>query len=215
MNKTTAGYIAIILMLLCAGYFSLSRFFLQRQDHDILDIRGFPQKIGQWQGEDIELSEKEYQILETRNLIMRKYTNADTGRELYLFLIYSETNRSVFHPPEVCMQGGGMSFTGKTVETVQIDGKTATVNKINMEKDAMPSMALYCYKAGGLYTASYYLQQAYFAMHQFLNKRISGATIRVSLDVREGEDEAAATMEGFFKTVVGIIEGLTVRDTTA
>ena len=103
MSKSAIGYIVIIVMLVCAGYFALSRYFLQREDHDIVDIHAFPQQIGEWRGEDIELTEKEYDILETRNLIMRKYTNAADRRVLYLFIIYSQgtcyrhSSRGVIH----------------------------------------------------------------------------------------------------------------------
>ncbi|MFH1245357.1 MAG: exosortase C-terminal domain/associated protein EpsI [Candidatus Omnitrophota bacterium] len=184
--KNTLGFIIVIVMLIVSALFSLNLFFQQRNAHDTLDVRQFPYAIGQWQGKDLPVSEKEYDILETRNLIVREYTNPQ-GEKISLFIIYSETNRCVFHPPEVCFIGSGVKIADKDrTEIPRAQGKIC-VNKMSAEKNDRKDLVLYCYKAGKLYTENFYLQQTVFALHQLLGKRISGASIRVAMEVKEEE----------------------------
>ena len=117
MNKNTLGYILIVALLIMASFFSINLFFKEKTSHDILNIAKLPYRIGNWVGKDLEVTEKEYRILETRNLVFREYSNP-SGDKLFLFLIYSETNRSVFHPPEVCLIGSGLNIVDKRQEEI-------------------------------------------------------------------------------------------------
>ena len=102
---------------------------LGRVSHDSLDIRIFPYVVGEWQGKELQVTEKEYDILETRNLISREYISS-SDEKVYLFIIYSETNRGVFHPPEVCMMGGGVKIVDKRSEKIDARGYRFSVNKL-------------------------------------------------------------------------------------
>jgi EpsI family protein len=207
MNKNTAGYIAVIVLLSITSVFSIGLFHRQRVDHDILDVRSFPYSFGEWRGEELEITEDEYRILETRNLISREYIN-NAGKKMYLFIVYSETNRSVFHPPEVCYIGSGVNITDKAPENIEINGRAFTANKLYTEKDSYNNLALYLYKAGNLYTDNYVLQQAAFAFNQLLARRRGGATIRVSTPLEGDEEAALASLKGFMKETIKILEEL-------
>jgi len=201
MNKNTIGYIAIVVLLISAGFFSLNMFLSQRSDHDKLDIRTFPYTLGGWKGKDLRVTEKEYKILETRNLIYREYVNG-SGEKAHLFIIYSETNRSVFHPPEVCLIGSGFNITDKTPEEIAGEGSTFNCNKLYIEKGDARHLSLYCYKAGSFYTDNYYLQQAIFAFNQLLGRHRAGATIRASMAAGEDETKTLGTLKAFLKEAI-------------
>lgn len=207
MNKKTVGYISIIALLSLTSFVSLNLFFQQRTSHDLVDIRAFPYIIGDWKGKEFEVTEKEYSILETRNLIMREYVNP-LSEKLLVFIIYSETNRSVFHPPEVCLMGSGVEIVDKKIETLNYNNRAFSANKLYTEKDNNKWLGLYCYKADSLHTDKYYLQQAYFAFSQLFKKRVKGATIRVSMAVGENEETALATLKSFMEESARIIDGL-------
>lgn len=204
MNKNTVGYIAIVIMLMAASFFAVNLFFQQKRSHDKLNISVFPQRIGDWAGKDIALTEKEYGILETRNLILREYTNP-SGEKLFLFIIYSETNRSVFHPPEVCLIGSGVEITDKKSEEIKSDKYAFLTNKLYLEKNSAKELVLYCYKAGKFYTDNYYYQQAYLALHQIFGKRVPGATIRVSMSIRNDETQTLRALSDFIKETVSVL----------
>ena len=204
MNKTI-GYVLLLVLLAVTCIFSVNQFFRERSAHDKVDIHNFPHTIGEWKGRDIEVTEKDYKILETRNLIVREYTNPK-GEKVALVIVYSETNRSVFHPPEVCMMGGGFDIAEKSVEKIDYDGRVITANKICTQKDRYKSLALYSYKAKNLCTANFYLQQAYFALNQVFHSQVKGATIRVTAPITGSEEETLATLKKFLVDAVKIVD---------
>lgn len=194
-------------MLLAASTISLGLFSREMIASDKLDVHAFPMAVGQWQGRELPITEKEYDILETRNLISREYTNP-SGDKLYLLIIYSETNRSVFHPPEVCMMGGGLTITDKQVDKVGLDSKAFTTNKIFAQKGQFKEIILNSYKAGNLHTSNFYLQQTYLALHQIFGRNVPGATLRVSMAVGHSERAALATLKDFLSKSATILDKL-------
>lgn len=221
-RNNAIGFFTVVVLLSVASFLSLNLYFQQRAAYDNLDIRIFPYVIGEWKGKDLRITQKEYDILETRNLISREYVNP-SGERLFLFIIYSETNRRVFHPPEVCMMGGGVKIVDKRSAVIDSAGYNFSVNKLYTQKDNYRGMALYCYKAGSLYTDNFYLQQAIFALNQLLGGHKGGATIRVSMPIQAtkspghtltgtgqvtSEEEALATLKTFIIQAVKIIDSL-------
>ena len=207
ISKNTIAFITVVVLLSLSSLISLRMFFRERTEKDLLDIRSFPRQIGNWIGRDIEVTEREYDILETRNLISREYVNT-SGERLYLFVIYSETNRSVFHPPEVCLMGSGVRILNKVVEEVNAGRRSFTANKIYAEKGADKQLILYSYKAGRLYTDNFYLQQIYFAFNQLFGKHRGGATIRVLMPIGRDEEATLAVLKSFMNETIEIMEEL-------
>ncbi|MFA5145939.1 MAG: exosortase C-terminal domain/associated protein EpsI [Candidatus Omnitrophota bacterium] len=208
MNKQTMGFLAIIALLVLTGVMSLSLLSREKAAHDRVDIRKFPYSVGEWKGRDLKMTEEEYRILETRNLILREYVNT-SGDKLALFLIYSETNRAVFHPPEVCLIGEGMTIVNKKTEMVSSDKRSFITNKLDLEKSGLREMVLYSYKAGKLYTENFYLQQLYLIAHQLFGRNVPGATVRVSMVVSGDGSKTVATLKEFLGQTVKAVEALT------
>lgn len=207
MNKNNIGYVTVIIILAIACVVSMKLFFRQRSDHDIVDVRKFPYTVGEWQGKDLPITEREYEILETRNLILREYAN-QKNEKLFLFVIYSETNRSVFHPPEVCMVGSGMTITDKVIENVEVAGKNFPANKLYAAQGDAKQIILYAYNSGKFYTDNFYLQQAHFVWNQLFGKHKNGATIRVSMPLAKSEEETTATLKEFLRETIRALENL-------
>lgn len=210
LNRQNIGYAVIILLLIAAGAFSIKLFFQERVAHDKLDIHKVPLEIGEWTGREIRLDEYVYKTLETRNMIMREYKNPK-GEEVYLFIVYSETNRSCFHPPEVCMVGSGLAIVEKKPEEVSSGKKTFLTNKLRAEKGKYKELILYSYKAGPIYTDNYYLQQTYLIFHQIFGKNVPAATVRVSMPIVDDEKAVLATLKEFLGKTAQIVDGLSEK----
>ncbi|MBN1527270.1 MAG: EpsI family protein [Candidatus Omnitrophica bacterium] len=202
------GYVFVLILFAATAVLSFSLFFQKRSSRDLLDIRSFPARIGTWVDRDIPISEGEYRILETRNAVTREYEDPSLGK-LVLFIIYSDTNRSVFHPPDLCLVGGGFSVVDKTRELVTSAGRSFYANRMLMRKGDYKLVVLFCYKAGDLYFDSYYLQQAYIALHQLFGRRFSGATIRVTMPVVSDERSTLAIAKDFLGQVAAALNSLT------
>lgn len=209
-NKANAAWYAIIVfLLLLTGFFSINLFLREKAAMDRIDIHKFPLTIGDWAGREISLKEEEYRILETKNLIYRQYENPE-GKRIGLFIIYSETNRAVFHPPEVCLIGDGVTIVGKENAGVAYpDSITREVNKLLLEKNGTRQLVLYCYKADSLYTENFYLQQVYLIFHQIFGRQVPGATIRVEMPIGSDEKETLAILKDFLAQVVKQVDDMT------
>lgn len=212
LNKNTIGFVVLLAMLIGTATISLGLFNRGMKAYDKLNIHTFPIDVGEWKGKELPITEKEYKILETRNLISREYTNR-AGEKLYLLIIYSETNRSVFHPPEVCMIGSGLYIVDKQIDEFRVGGKSFTTNKLFAEKGAFKEVILNCYKAGGVYTSNFYFQQSYLALHQMFGRGVPGATLRASMT--SGTDQAAtiAMLKRFMGESAEILDRLSGGET--
>lgn len=208
MSKNTLGFILLIALLLLTSILSVNIFFSERVARDKLNIHTLPMTIGKWRGEDIGITEREEKILGTKNTIFREYVKPSVEK-ISLFIVYSETDRSIFHPPEGCLMGSGACISSKTTEEIKYGQSSFMAKKIYLEKGTAKDLVLYCYKANNLYTHNYYLQQIHFSLNQLLGKRTFGALIRVSMPIVRNEDETLVELKKFMTEIVSEVDGLT------
>ena len=121
MKSSNVSYWFILALFLAAGTLSWRVYFKSYVQSDNLSIHHFPKVIGDWTSEDLPISDDDKAILETDNVFVRRYTNS-IDEEVSLFIVYSENNRKVSHPPEICYTGGMPSGNPTTFRT----GGTAT-----------------------------------------------------------------------------------------
>lgn len=184
------NFIIIILVLLAAAFIGFTSYFPSRFDKQSkIMMADFPKIIGDWKSKDIPISERDYEILETRNLIMREYTNSE-NETITLYIIYSENNRKVVHPPELCLTGGGQSIEGRG--SVKIGNIQAV--KLLMEKGDFRQMVLYWFKAGSLNTDRYVKQQLKVALDLLRGTNTSSAMVRIITEVKNNAQEDSLTL---------------------
>lgn len=192
-------------ILIIAGALALVSYLPARKDIALkIKVSDFPGTIGEWSSIDLPIEEETYQILETRNLFIRDYKNKN-AESVYLYIVYSEDNRKVSHPPEVCLLGGGITIVNK--DTLQITD-SIRVNKLIVEKADSRDMVIYWYKAGGLHTDKYLKQQFKTVTDRIFGKRTSGALIRLSTDIKNNDYEAALRL---IKSFISQIEPLLTK----
>jgi len=183
-NKNFILVIAILLFV-AAVILNLS-FAGHRGGKDEPQMSEFPKTIGEWEGKDIPLEDRDYQILETKNLIVRDYKNAQ-GQSVMLYIIYSQENRRALHPPEICYTGGGATIVDKSVIPVT---DSIQANKFTIEAKDYRQIVVYWFRAGTMNTFNYMKQQINMVMGRVFGKRTSGAMVRLSTNIT-GQDEKA------------------------
>jgi EpsI family protein len=193
------SFIIVVGILIVVSTIGIVSYLPQRFDKALkIKVADFPKTIGEWTATDIPLTERDYALLETRNLIMRDYKN-QKGDSIYLYVVYSEDNRKVAHPPEVCYMGSGATIVDKS--TVQLTNSIKAVKMLVEKGDAREILA-YWFKAGALNTDKYLNQQLKVVFNRMLGKRTSGAMIRVSVDVKDNNQEEALTLLKSFCTQI-------------
>jgi EpsI family protein len=187
------NFYIVVSLFIVVGIISALAYFPGRKDITAnIKVSALPLSIGSWKGEELEVSEKSYEILETRNLFLRNYKNPK-GDTVTAYLIYSEDNRKVSHPPEVCLMGSGLQIVSQKVVDIPLrDGAKLKANAIISESNNRRDLVVYWYKAGRLHTNSYLKQQLSVATGRMFGKRTAGALIRISTRIDERDPQSAS-----------------------
>ena len=192
------NFIIVVVIFVMVAVIGLLSYLPTRFDKSAkVLMSNFPMTVGEWQATDIPLSERDYEILETKNLIMRDYKNTK-GNSVYLYIVYSENNRKVTHPPELCLTGGGLTIVDKS--SVQLTNNIRGV-KLLMEKGDSRELVVYWFRAGSLNTDSYVKQQLKVVFDLLRGRRTSCALIRLSTAIKENGEEALGLIKEFCRPI--------------
>jgi len=198
--KLTRTTIVILVLFILSGVISWSTFLKDYSQQDTVSIHEFPMQIGPWSAEELVITEREYEVLETRNAFTRKYTTPD-GKEVYLFIVYSQTNRKVSHPPEICYSGGGATILSNVHR--DIPGVNVPANKVTVEMAKFQQLMYYFFKVGDTFTSNYWKQQFLVAMNSLLGRDDGQALVRLSANIKPGAaDQTAQNIEEFVSTIL-------------
>jgi len=150
--------------------------------------------IGDWSSEDLPISDDDKAILETDNVFARRYTNSD-DEEVFLFIVYSENNRKVSHPPEICYTGGGITILSSVPDAIPSGSKDLSIDvrRLKIARGRTMQIFAYWFKVGDSFTSNYWKQQGLIAFKSLLGQPASSALIRISSTVKNNND-ANATM---------------------
>jgi EpsI family protein len=185
-------YVLLGGVILLVGAISWRSYFGTYQQSDRVNIHSFPALIGSWQAEELKISEAEYELLETRNAFVRRYSKGKDDHFVDLYIVYSENNRKVSHPPEICYTGNGFSVVEREpAELFAASGKKVDVNRLHLEKGDVTQLSYYFFKVGGSFTPSYWYQQTLIAWKTLIGQPSNSAMIRFSTYVVPGQFEAA------------------------
>ncbi len=177
------------------------------------DLPKFPLVVGKWKSDgDLPQSERVYKILATRNLFVRDYRNP-RGETVNLFIVFSDVNRTSFHPPEICMIGGGGKLVKKAAEPLDLEGlKRMDLNSFVMENNGNSLLILYWFVVGDKMTGSVYQQQKYLLERGLKGVGVTGAMVRVAVEIEKQDYEKALNLaKGFIKEILPLIPKYLVK----
>lgn len=186
MKSRNIKNLLILFLLILACTMSWSFYFKNYIQQDTVNIHVFPKEIGDWSSQELIITDDDYAVLETRNAFVRKYTSKES-KEVHLFTVYSQNNRKVSHPPEICYTGGGITvLDNKSTEIKTNDNSIIPARKLTLEQGRFEHVAYYWFKVGDTFTSNYWKQQFRIALNTFLGKKASSALIRLSAVVENG-----------------------------
>jgi EpsI family protein len=204
MKKNSNQFTLIIFTLIITSVLSWMLYFRQADQKDTVDINQFPKTIGTWTSTDIPLTQDEYEILETKNAFVRLYTNSVDQSQVYLYLVYSQTNRKVAHPPEICYTGSGLNITEDVHATIPVQYQNLVIqaNRLRLNKRDFSQIVYYWFKIGDHFTSNYWKEQILIAVDSMLGKTQSSALIRVSANIKGGDTaKTISTLNSFINLI--------------
>jgi len=196
------SFFVIVFLLFIAGTISTKVVLQEFSSDDSINILAFPRQFGDWTSREIVIEEEEYDILETRNAFSREYTNSRKER-LYLFVIYSQSNRKVFHPPEICYTGGGATIVNNArVHLITKQGRAIPANQFIIEMEHAQQAMYYFFKVGNTYTSNYWYQQILVSIKSFLGQHQGSAMIRITLPYNSQKPEKSFNIVSRFTSEI-------------
>ncbi len=162
--------------------------------NEVLDPRfkEIPYQIGEWKGKDVQLDDRTYEILETRNILSRLYENPANKQTVHLLLVGSNKDRRVAHPPEVCYTSSHFDLISSKEDQFKISGRTIPVKEFVAADQNNPNhkeYVLYTYEVGSRFTSNYYAQQLEFTMNSLTRKETEILLIRLSASSEKSSQE--------------------------
>jgi len=192
--RSRSGWCSVILIsLTAAGCVYLNRSTPSIYNQDMLRD-ALPAQIHhngeEWIGNNLPVDRQTALILETEDIIQRRYFDPRSSTFVDFCVIFSEDNRKGTHPPDLCLEGGGMNIIFKKDILVSgIPGHDAIpCREIIVQSGRDYTYFLYTYKCGDRYTSSFWRQQFII----FTKRNVGGALIRVSTDMPGGPNDEKA-----------------------
>lgn len=163
-----------------------------------------PHQIGEWTGKDLPVDYKVLRILETNDVLHRKYYKEGVGN-IYLLIVFSGKRRKIIHPPEVCYMGSGYEVISKTSKDLKIGPNLINGNKLIVNKNFQKEIITYWYKSGALYTGNYIKQQLNIVHNLLTGKDSPSALIEVIM-LAEDLEETETIMDEFTEELIPEIQ---------
>ncbi len=158
-------------------------------------VVNLPKQLGVYTSRDVELDARIYDILETRNVVMRHYFKEGEPPILF-YLIFSKSTHKTSDPPENCLRGEGRAIVSK--EQVEVSGLDISVNKLLVEKSGVKDLHLYWFMAGDEFFQSYVGQRLKLISSYLRRSPQSGGQIRISTEINnDDQTEAIKRLEAF------------------
>ncbi len=209
MDKNQKKLILLGGLFIFFGLFSFIFYYSGKSVEGVLLSKNIPIQVEEWEGIDIPMDEKTMTILETRDILFRVYTQPNVP-PVYLCVVFAQNNRRSIHPPEVCYIASGWEvgkkrfFPSNEVSPVE---PFFDATEILITKNYNKQVVYYWYKAGDLFTSSIAKHQWNMALSQLMLKRIRGALIRISTEVKdESQKEALQRLNQFTSAVLPALQ---------
>lgn len=209
MMKSSWRFAIALIAIVAVGALVNSWAYLGEAHVDRKELKGFPDRIGNWQqtGVDAQFDSATMKVLRATDYLMRDYQRND-GLRANFYVGYYATQRdgATYHSPLNCLPGSGwtMNEPGKiTVSTV--DGRSFTANRYIIQNGDSRSAMIYWYQGRGRAIASEYWGKVYTVIDSVRLRRSDAAMVRVTVPVIGSEQkamEAAAELAGTASTAL-------------
>ena len=172
------------------------------------EFASFPMNFGNWRGERQTMDKVYVDSLKFDDYILAEYAGADNQHVgLYAAYYASQRTKGVPHSPRACIPGDGWQITSLTqtqVPRVSVAGHPLEVNRVVIQKGNVKQLVYYWFQERGRVISSEYLVKWYLFWDAALHNRSDGALVRVTTEIKSGQD--IATVERRLQDFVRVTE---------
>jgi len=163
-------------------------------------VMSIPKILGEYTSKDVKLDEDVYDMLETKNVIMRDYRKKNEPPIIF-YLIFSKKTHKTSDPPENCLRGEDRVIINKGL--VEFPEFNLSANKLIAEKDGVKELYLYWFIAGNKFYKGYFKQRLELILSYLKRAPKCGGQIRISTQIIDSnEQDALQRMEDFIALIL-------------
>jgi EpsI family protein len=203
-NRPLVG--AVVLLTAAA----LASFFIANRDEIVparTSLGSFPLVIGDWLGQQGEISREQLDELKLTDYIVATYTRPGAQAPVELYVAYYDSQRkgASIHSPKACLPAGGWvidEFSQVPVRGAGPDdgaGDSLTVNRSLISLGDQRLLVYYWFQGRGRTITNEYLAKWYIFWDSLTRNRTDGALLRVLTVVPDAAniDEADQRLQEF------------------
>lgn len=184
---------AVVALLVAAGAFVTWRADRPRRPAQTGVLARVASEIDGWRGVDRTLTERQYGLLETRDVLLRSYARG--GEEVFACVAVAGPSGDAAHPPEVCYRNQGFDVAEQRTFESELGGRLRRVDRLRARQGRLDLIVWSWYRVGEQETPSW-LKEFWLAVTANLGGRDERvALLRFSTAVKRGgaaRDDAAA-----------------------
>ncbi len=156
----------------------------------------FPTVLGEWKGRRDALDLQVLDALDVSDYILTDFANA-AGEPVNFYVAWYDYQRAgeTAHSPRACIPGGGWEIAELTrvvVDGVTVAGQPLEVNRVEIAKGEFRQVVYYWFQQRGRVMTSEYAMKGYLFWDALTQNRTDGALVRLTTQLRPGEDPARA-----------------------
>lgn len=182
---------AVLLALLAASAAFTLRVARPRAIAPARLVERVPRDCAGWQGVDSPLTDRQYELLETRDVLFRSYLRAGEP-EVLACVALSGTDGKAAHPPEICYRGQGFEILDQRRVEVEIAGRHRQIDRLRIRRDRLELLVWSWYRVGDEETPDWWREQQLALSHTLRGHDERAALLRFSTVVAAGAGGEAA-----------------------
>jgi len=181
-----------------------------------LDLKQFPEQLGEWTGADVPIEKDVLDILQPSDYLLRIYQSPQRTPYIDLFIPYYRSQRAgeAPHSPQHCLPGSGWTPIENQQITLTIPSHVPfPANRYLITKGDSRQLVLYWFWAHDRGVASEYWAKYYLVKDAIQMNRSDGSLVRVTTPMYPGEtaDAAQRRLLPFIDDVVPLLNSYIPR----
>lgn len=161
-------------------------------------VAKLPVALAGWSSRDVPLIERHYELLETRDVVLRDFAAADGSAAVLACVAVAGPAHKAAHPPEICYRGQGWTIEQQQEWQLALAGRVRPFQELVVAQGGERLLVWSWYRVGDEETESWWREQWLALAARVARDDAPAALLRFSTPLgREGIDAARLRLARF------------------